>query len=197
MEFGKLQNVECVNFDLPPIDSYTKKILGGKPAENFTLHFGLPIWGQKEWKGKIYPKDAQPKEFLKCYAQVFKAIELNTTHYRIPDEKMIKKWIADTPEDFIFAPKFPQTISHAADYETVIDEAHVFCDSIRILGARLGMTFLQIPPSVGRLQLSNLAKLLVALPKDMNHSIELRHPNLFRNGILLPSLAEFLTKNNI
>lgn len=197
MEFGKLNNVDKVDFTLPKIDPYTKKILGGKPAQNFKIHFGLPIWGVKEWKGKIYPKDAQPKDFLKYYAQKLKTIELNTTHYRIPDEATIAKWIAETPEDFTFNPKFPQTISHATNYENAKDEARLFCDAIRPLEKRLGMAFIQLPPGVGRLELPNLAKLITTLPPDIEYAAEFRHKNLFKDGILLTSLAEFLTKHKI
>lgn len=197
MEFGKLSNIERVDFSLPEIDPYTCRTLGGKPSSSFKGHIGLPAWGHKEWKGNFYPPKAQPQDFLKHYSDQLKCIELNTTHYRIPDDKTVQKWIESTASDFVFCTKFPQIISHAANYQLVLPETRLFCEAIRKLGSRLGASFLQLPPTLGRADLSDLAKLITNLPTDLSFAAEFRNMNLFRDGRLLESLAAFLTKHNI
>ena len=54
---------------------------------------------------RFYPADAKPTDFLAHYAQHFRAVELNTTGYRLPAEEQFERWAAQTPAGFQFAPK--------------------------------------------------------------------------------------------
>lgn len=56
MEFGKLQNVDDVNWALPQEDPKSidfLKSLGRIDPTHF--YIGAPAWGAKEWVGLIYP----------------------------------------------------------------------------------------------------------------------------------------------
>lgn len=112
MDFGKLESVDDVDWTLPSTDPLTEHYLKKIQSQKTEWFLGTPTWGSRTWLGKIYPKDAKPTEFLHHYAQSFNTIELNTTHYRIPDNDLVKSWTEEVGSDFRFCPKFPQTISH-------------------------------------------------------------------------------------
>ena len=102
MKFGKLEDISDVNFNLPVDPSTNEQIF-----ENFLVDKALPKvyigctgWSMKEWVGTVYPKNTKSKDYLFQYAKQFNTIELNTTHYRIPNEKTIEKWKTETNEDF-------------------------------------------------------------------------------------------------
>lgn len=62
------------------------------------------------WNGLFYP--AKPKNELELYSQVFNAVEVNSTFYRLPDAKTARAWVRLTPKDFEFAIKVWQKFTH-------------------------------------------------------------------------------------
>jgi len=103
VDFGKLSDISQVDFSLPAESKENKRILPQKPATKPQIYVGCPIWSQKEWVGKIYPPNAPSKDFLRYYAEQFNSIELNTTHYRIPDRETILQWKSQVGADFRFS----------------------------------------------------------------------------------------------
>ncbi|RZA02049.1 MAG: DUF72 domain-containing protein [Moraxellaceae bacterium] len=119
MEFGKVPASELsrLQFQLPADDPRTELALKMKPRKGSArIGVGAPVWGVKGWEGKVYPLGTDTKDFLHHYSRQFNSIELNTTHYRIPDLETIRRWRAATPEGFRFCPKFPQSISHQSKW---------------------------------------------------------------------------------
>ena len=160
MDFGKLNNVNKIDFTLPA-DAMQNKIILEKYKNNLDDNFnnfpkiyvGCPVWSNKEWRNKIYPNNAKTEDFLKYYATQFNSIELNTTHYNLADEATIQKWKnfannKNTNPIFKFCPKFPQPISHEKIFlkeaKTLSD---AFCNNIKGFGENLGLSFLQLPPN--------------------------------------------------
>lgn len=102
MDFGKLNNVNKIDFTLPADATQNKIILekyknnldnfDGNANEFPKIYVGCPVWSNKEWRNKIYPSNAKTEDFLKYYATQFNSIELNTTHYNLGDEATIQKW---------------------------------------------------------------------------------------------------------
>lgn len=66
--------------------------------------------GQGRWNGIFYP--AKPKNELELYSQVFNAVEVNSTFYRLLDPETARAWVAITPKDFEFAIKVWQKFTH-------------------------------------------------------------------------------------
>ena len=62
--------------------------------------------------GKFYPSHLPKSEWLRLYASHFNAIEINNTFYRTPTLKTLQKRYNDTPEEFSFVLKIPQSITH-------------------------------------------------------------------------------------
>src|SRR5574337_796840 len=66
--------------------------------------------GEGRWNGIFYP--AKPKKELELYSQVFNAVEVNSTFYRLLDPEKARTWVATTPKDFEFAIKVWQKFTH-------------------------------------------------------------------------------------
>jgi len=99
------------------------------------VHVGTSGWSYPSWKPGFYPAGTDSKEFLSYYAQRFSTVELNTTGYRLPAEEQFRKWAAQTPAGFTFAPKL------AGNRPRIVAE---FAARVRFLGDRLGPTRVQL-----------------------------------------------------
>ncbi len=199
MKFGKLQHIDQVDFRLPPEPEENARMLNRYNLKVGPLQFfmGCTGWSMKEWVGKVYPQGTKTKDFLKAYGQQFNSIELNTTHYRIPTEKMICKWKEETPGDFKFCPKIPQTISHNKNLGIGGEALITFCERIQELGARLGCCFMQLPPYFGFDRLRILEQFLDHFPNHIPLAVELRHESWFRNKIHQEAVFSLFEKHRI
>ena len=181
MKFGKLQDISNVDFRLPADHSGTVKALAkfGEPGGTLDFYIGCTGWSMKEWVGSVYPPGTKSKDYLKYYAKQFNTIELNTTHYRIPNAETIDKWKAESAEDFKFCPKILQGISHSRNLGVGSGQILAFCESIQGLEEKLGCSFMQLPPYfvVSRLEL--LEQFLQSFPKHIPLAVEVRHESWF------------------
>ena len=165
MKFGKAQDLSFVNFKLPtePRGNFNRLDQFQLPADSpVELLIGATGWSMKEWVGKYYPANAKAPDFLKHYTAQFNTIELNTTHYRIPDELTIQKWREQSAPDFKFCPKVPQVISHSRGLSPAgpINLVRQFCGAVKGLEEKLGPCFIQLPPYFGADRLPVLSAFL-------------------------------------
>ncbi len=182
MDFGYLPDIGNVDFRLPPDhpDTLRQLHINARDATKLpTVFIGAPQWTNKAWVGSYYPASAKEKDFLKYYGQQFNTIELNTTHYRIPDESLVSKWTDAVGPDFKFCPKFPQIISHEKQLTGAEDLTNAFCDSVLKMKENLGVSFLLLPPLFGPKSLPILEKFILSLPEALPLAIEFRHPDWF------------------
>jgi hypothetical protein len=138
MEFGKVQNINYVDFSLAADHSGIKKILGGQPSSELAIFVGLPEWVNEGFPGKIYPMNVQSKDYVKYYGKQFNSVELNATLYRIPEPSTIKRWRDAVGENFKFCPKIHQSISHSEDISQCKELIHEFHDITLHFGNKLG-----------------------------------------------------------
>ncbi len=150
------------------------------------------MWAVKEWVGKVYPIGTQAKDFLTLYSRQFNSIELNSTHYGIPDDTTVARWREATPNGFKFNVKFFQNISHhhALDQNAVLTRE--FIQSVMSLEDRLGLCFLQLPPTFSPDSLSHLRNFLKQIPRDLQLAVEVRHPAFFHDHHLASHLFDLL-----
>lgn len=198
MKFGKLPSIDHVDFTLPPDPSDNAGVLPGKPAANPHLYIGGTAWGNRVWVGKIYPKGSKSTDYLHHYARQFNTIELNTTHYRTPDDATIEKWFEQTPPDFRFCPKVLQRISHSRDLspEGPLDLTRQFWEAVAGLGEKLGPCFIQLPPYFGADRLPVLAVFLEKWQRSgVPLAVEARHESWFDNPLNFNNLAQVLEKH--
>ena len=70
MEFGKIHNLDTVNFTLPPGSAFNGRIWAAVepvPASDRykpSVFIGGPIWANKDYVGKVYPTHAKERDAL-------------------------------------------------------------------------------------------------------------------------------------
>jgi uncharacterized protein YecE (DUF72 family) len=155
------------------------------------------VWAVKDWLGQVYPLGAQPKDFLTHYARQFNSIELNSTHYGIPSDETVIRWRESTPSGFKFNVKFFQNISHHAALDENAALVRQFVNAILPLEDRLGLCFLQLPPSFDVSSLARLSRFLMQIPREMQLAVEVRHPSFFSHHRLVPAFYDLLADRGI
>jgi uncharacterized protein YecE (DUF72 family) len=144
---------------------------------------GTSGYAFKEWKGSFYPDDLKQDDWLGFYAGKFPTVEINNTFYRLPKESVLLDWAAQVPEEFTFAIKASQRITHFARLK---EEAASPLDYLlRVtskLGSRLGPILFQLPPNLKK-DLPRLKGFLGLLPKDRRFTIEFRHESWFDDDV--------------
>lgn len=163
---------------------------------NFRAYIGTTAWGCTQWRGKIYPKNAQPQTYLSYYAHSFNTIELNTTHYRTPVSEITYTWRKKVlhNHEFVFCPKMPQSISHYAKLQHCSDKIAALQQGLRGFEDALGCIFMQLPegfsPDNGLTILTHF--LAEWTPTRLPLAIEFRHPDWFTEGQLLAEARDVL-----
>jgi len=198
MEFGKLNQITDVNWQIPKDDPLSLSFLQSLPKSgSVQVHMGAPAWSHKEWIGRIYPEKTKASAFLHHYSRHFDCIELNTTHYQIPTSEKAAKWVSDVPESFLFCPKLYQGISHSPNGlvdSSLLKEWYRFLND---LGSNLGPCFIQLSPHFDYSFKGLLFQFLQQWPKQFELCLELRHPSWFQDGKILPALTQYLQKEGI
>ena len=182
MEFGKLENIESIDFTLPDdhtLSENTFKNGGGNFKAN--IYIGCPVWANKGYVGKVFPKGTQPKNYLKEYCKQFNSIEVNATHYQIPELRTIENWKEAATTGFKFCPKFPQIISHRNDFYEKQEWIDLFLSAVYQLDEHLGISFIQFPPFFKIDKLEKLRLFFARLPRDLSFATELRHESWFES----------------
>lgn len=184
MEFGRLESegFEQVDFKLPPDHTDTTKILGlSKKKSSAEIYVGCAKWGRKDWVGKIYPLKTKEADFLEHYARHFNCIELNATFYKIPSKAQTSSWRKKVGSDFLFCPKFSQSITHIRRLKNTAEVLKRFVDGISGFEKNLGPVLLMPHPQMGPKTLETMQQFLEELPKEINVFLELRHADWFKD----------------
>jgi uncharacterized protein YecE (DUF72 family) len=146
------------------------------------VRVGTSGYSYKEWKGPFYPKDLPAGEFLRFYAARLPTVEINNTFYRMPTAKLALGWCADVPEDFTFAVKAPQRITHMAKLKGAEDAVAAFVKAVAPMGRRLGPLLFQLPPFL-RKDVPRLSDFLAQAPAGVRMAFEFRHASWFDDEV--------------
>lgn len=196
MEFGKVsdQELEQIDFSLPEDPAITTEVLKtGKGNTKF--HIGCAKWGRKDWVGKLYPPKTKEKDFLEHYARTFNCIEFNAVFYRMPFPTDVWKWKSKVPKNFLFCPKFTNTITHMKRLKNTDFEVGKYLEAITEFKENLGPIFLMPHPQVSPKHLETLQEFILSIPQDIAMFTELRHPDWYTEGYN-QDLFDILKANN-
>lgn len=191
MQFGRVDQIEGIDFALPADFPVARAALPDGGA--CVRYAGLPVWAKKEFVGPIYPAGTGSAQMLAAYGARFPALELNPTHYGVPDEKRIAGWCAQVPAHFRFCPKVPQAISHTREPDVAALLA--FAERMRVFGDKLGPCFMQFPDYADTSWRRTVFELTRAFPLPL--AVELRHPSWFADGELLSKFTAYLASRDI
>ena len=200
MKFGLLPDdqLDIAKLQLPPEPAQNAVILAGLEPRTgpVQVYIGATGWSHKEWVDYVYPPGAKTTDYLHHYTRQFNTIELNTTHYRIPDAATIQRWYDTAPADFRYCPKIPQSISHSASLgrgETALQQ---FCTAVAGLREKLGCCFVQLPPHFDLRRKATLEDFLQRFPADIPLAVELRHESWFATPEAVEEYLELLRRYN-
>jgi len=130
----------------------------------------------------FYPKGLKQKDEFSYYSSVFNTVELNSTFYRIPNNKIWLSWATKAPNGFLYAVKMNRQITHLKRLRDCVEEARAFIDLAKLLGDHLGPILLQMPPSFT----ADVA-LVTSFAQELSFKqlvFEFRHPSWFEKDII-------------
>jgi len=163
---------------------------------------GTSGWSYDEWVGPFYPKSLTNKDFLLYYSKVFYTNEINTTFYNIPSRWIVENWVKNTPSDFLFSAKIPQTITHdnKLDIDNCSDDLNYFLEAMHPLieSKKLLAFLIQLPPSFQKAKhFNNLREFIANWPKDREQEgyqlvVEFRHKSWMDDEVF-----NYLKANNL
>jgi uncharacterized protein YecE (DUF72 family) len=107
------------------------------------LRIGTSGWSYDDWVGPFYPDGTAKGDYLREYARHFDTVEVDSTFYRPPSERMVAGWAAKTPAEFRFALKVPQAITHEQVLVDCERDMADFIARLAPLGPRLRCVLLQ------------------------------------------------------
>jgi len=84
------------------------------------IWIGTSGYSFDDWAGVFYPPGTRPGNRLNHYATKFKAVEVNSTYYRLPHPVVLRQMERKTPDGFRFLVKMHQDVTH----KRVSDPAH-------------------------------------------------------------------------
>lgn len=177
MDFGRVAHIDGIDFRLPPDPDGGTGDLLTVPFPGARLRLGLTGWAEKEWVGDLYPQGSRRESWLTWYARSLDSIEFNSTFYGLPPPERVKKWLAETPDDFHFIPKVWQSISRAADLGTSTGDLQSFLSCMDSFDHRAPAAFLQMPPAATPANRgAGLEQLLRQWPSSYRLFLEVRNP---------------------
>jgi uncharacterized protein YecE (DUF72 family) len=139
------------------------------------VRIGTCSWADDALSKHWYPPGVPARDRLPYYAERFSTVEVDSTYYRVPDEKMVRGWAERTPEGFVMHVKaFGLMTRHPVKLEQVPPELReglpvdhrgrvdrpsreargavfrMFLDALEPLraGGKLGGLLFQMPPYV-------------------------------------------------
>lgn len=133
------------------------------------------------WEKTFYPPGLKKAAYLGYYAEQFHTVEVDSTFYGIPSEKTVRRWYAQTPDDFTFACKVPQSITHEACLVDCDGQLNEFVNAMSLLQHKLGPMLFQFPYFNNKVFprplefLNRLRAFLPMLPEGFQFALEIRN----------------------
>ena len=146
---------------------------------------GCSGWSYGARVGPFYPKGTGLSDYLRLYSRAFDCVEIDSTFYGVPDTSAVKAWKDSTPGNFRFASKVPREITHERRLTGVERPMSAFIDRISLLGDKLGIVLIQLPPSFTFGEgFERLSSMLNDIPPDLKFAVEFRHRSWFRDDVI-------------
>jgi uncharacterized protein YecE (DUF72 family) len=163
---------------------------------------GTSGWSYDEWVGPFYPRDLGKENFLVYYSEIFDTNEINTSFYQIPHERVVEKWVANTPDTFRFTAKLPKAITHDEylSLDRSFPQVRRFLSAMNPLveAGKLLSILIQLPPTFTREEhfgaLKSFIKEWPDDPRERGYhlTVEFRHESWMEESVF-----EYLKENEI
>jgi uncharacterized protein YecE (DUF72 family) len=112
------------------------------------IYVGTSGFKFEDWKGHFYPADLKEKDWLRYYGERFRALEVNSTYYRLVHPATFYHMANKVPDGFLFTVKAYRTLTHEPGSENEADFA-AFMESLQPLveAGKFGCVLAQFPTS--------------------------------------------------
>jgi len=147
------------------------------------VRIGCSGWNYADWKLRFYPQGCPPSRWLPFYAREFDTVEVNATFYRLTKERVVARWVEQTPPDFVFALKASRYMIHMKKLTGLPESIGRFYEPLRpLVGTpKMGPVLWQLPEWFTRDD-ERLAGALAELPPG-RHCFEFRHTSWFTEDV--------------
>lgn len=137
---------------------------------------GTQGWDYPAWVGPFYPPGTRAEDRLRVYARAFSTVEVDATFYATPAEPIVAAWRERVPPTFRFSLRVPQDVTHERRLRDAEDALRHFLGRAVVLGDRLGVLLLQMPPDWAPTFATreDLERFLAGLPPEYRWAIEFR-----------------------
>lgn len=152
---------------------------GGGPGR---ARIGCSGWSYAAWRGAVYPADLPARRWFEEYSARFDTVELNSTFYRLPDQRTVEGWASQAPPGFCFSVKVGRYGTHRRKLRDPESWLGNHLDRVRHLGAHLGPNLLQLPPRWRR-DPGRLDHVLAQAPRTIRWAVELRDPSWLHDDV--------------
>ena len=148
------------------------------------FHIGTQGWNYDAWVGPFFPVNTRPADFLPVYSRAFNTVEVDSTFYGVPALTTFQSWFDRTPDNFIFALKLPQEITHEQRLRDTLGVGETFYERARALKHKLGPVLVQLGPDFDPGELPSLVHFIGTIPSDIRFTIEFRHRGWMTEGVI-------------
>lgn len=142
-------------------------------------YLGTVGFSYKDWDGAFYPLGTPTRSYLAHYSQIFNAVEIDSTFYGTPPAERVRQWAIAVPQHFKFCAKTPRQITHDLRLVGAQAAMQTFVETMALLGDKLGVILIQLPPSFAAVEFDTVAAFLSRLPQGPQYAIEFRHESWF------------------
>lgn len=146
-------------------------------------HIGCSGFLYRDWKNIFYPPDIPQRSWLQYYSNQFDTLEINSTFYKFPEAKNLKKFYEQTSVDFQFSLKAPRLITHfkkMKDCESLLSD--LYSAAITGLREKLGPILFQFPPSF-TCSSENQDAIIKHLNPEFKNVVEFRNAGWFSEDV--------------
>lgn len=152
------------------------------------VYIGTSGWAYPRWKGRFYPAALPPSRFLESYSSRLNAVEVNYTFCgrHVLPETVAGRWLAQTPQDFIFAFRGPKPITHFYRHRLrgtgeLVRQFETALAPFR-RAERLGPVLFQLPATFAA-DLKALDHFLHGWPRALRAAFEFRNASWFTDEV--------------
>jgi len=144
---------------------------------------GTQGWSYPDWVRPFFPDGTPSSRYLNVYAKAFHAVEVDSSFYAIPPASHFLGWHDRTPDTFRFSLKLPGEVTHERRLRGGEEVVKTFCKRAELLGEKLGVILVQLPPDFTPSDRSALEAFVKRLPSGFRFAVEFRHPGWLEGDV--------------
>lgn len=148
---------------------------------------GTSGYSYLDWVGPVYPERTKEADFVALYAQLFEAVEINFSYYRMPTALQLQNIARRAVETLRFSVKANGVLTHKIDDKAWRGEAEKFIQALEPLrvAGRLDAVLFQFPYSFDyepgrRRYLDSLLSYFAGFPV----AVEFRNSDWYNNRVI-------------